>query len=247
MPATPVLLDESRAKQVFAEFDKPADQMKAMVADLDKRSLTPMTVEVAKEYDTFGKTYLDGLKNSEGQKQINNAFSIHRFLTGLMRKAEEPALNLRRRCARVFSDFDAQERARVRKEQLEREEAIRKQQEAERAAQIEAMKADGVEPEYIAAVEQAPMPIISAPAAKEETKIEGVSMVYSAEFDGISDIAKLTEFLAKSPDRLLELFKPIESAFKKFGTAHLDRESHTMSLPDIGVKWRTTSSPRHRG
>lgn len=244
MAATPALMNESRAKELAAPLMPVADQFTLAIKRLDTLPLTRMTVETAKELDAEASTYIEKVKGSELRRQADAAHNVHRFLTGMLSRLLDPADNLRKRCSRLFADFDRQERARVAEEGRRREEAIRKANEEARRAEIEAARASEATTEEIEALEAAPMPVVAAPAAKEEVKIQGVSLVYSAKLTRIKDPMAFTKWLAEHSEHIMG-FEIKTAYWKTILTGHLDRETGTLSIEIPGVEIEVTSSSRH--
>lgn len=243
--ATPNLpMNETKARELATPFQPVADRFAAAITDLQGRKLTRQTVEIAKEYDVEAIKYLNDLKGSELRKQADSAFNLHRFLTGIIAKLSAPADSLRRACSTAIINFDRQERQRAAEEQRQREEALRKQQEAEREAELAALEAAGAV-EEAKALEAEPLPPVVSTASKEATKIDDVSVVYSAGWGEITDRVAFTRWLAEHPDEIAG-FEPKMAYWKAKGSAHLNKQTGAMSLTIPGLKWAVSGSSRHR-
>jgi hypothetical protein len=238
---------EVRARELSLPFEPVATKFATAIADLLKRPLTRQTVEIAKEFDVEAIKYLDELKRSELRRQADSAFSLHRFLTGIYSKLQSPADSLRKTCSDVIVRFDRQERARIAEEQRKREAEIREQQERERAAELEALEADG-KAEEAAVLKEEPLPPAVAPAPREATKIEGVSLVYSANVDPdepITDTKAFGAWLAEHHEHLRGFdFKA--AYWKSMLSAHLNKQNGAMSIEIPGLKIKVSGSSRHR-
>ena len=245
-PNSPAVTPQTRAEALAAPFQPVAVRFQSAIADLQKRPLSRATVELAKEYDVDANKYLKDIEASELRKQADSAFSMHRYLTGIIAKLTSPADSLRRQCSSIFTNFDRQERQRLAEEQRDRDAALRAQQEAERVAELEAMKAAEVPAEIIEQRAAEPIPEVVAPPAKEETKVAGVSVVYSAGFGEIIDRAAFAKWLSEHPDDLGG-FEPKPAYWKAKLSAHLNKQTGAMSIEIPGLKVLITSSSRHRG
>lgn len=246
--ATPnVPTTEAKARELSQPFEPQSQKFATAITDLLKRPLTRQTVEIAKEFDVEAIKYLDDIKRSELRRQADSAFSLHRFLTGVISKLSTPAESLRRTCSDVIVRFDRQERARIAEEQREREAAIRKQQEEERAVELKALEADGKVKEA-AVLKEEPLPPVLSPAPREATKIENVSLVYSANVDPdepITDTKSFGTWLAEHHEHLRGMeFKA--SYWKSMLSAHLNRQNGSMSIEIPGLKVKVSGSSRHR-
>lgn len=245
--AAPALTTE-RAKDLGKPFEPQADKFQTAIADLGKRPLTRQTVELAKEYDVEAIKYLKDLEGSELRRQTDSAFQLHRFLTGIVGKLKAPAESLRTTCSGVIYRFQQAERQRIAQEQREREAAIRKQQDEERAAERAALEAAGAT-EEVAVLDATPLAPVIAPPAREETKIENVSIVTKCKLKRIADPKLFIEkVLAPNPSMLAMLFKTSDSDFSKWLTAQMDKASGQLSIKpeDMGLEIEFVGGTRHR-
>lgn len=245
--AAPALTTE-RAKDLGKPFEPQADKFQIAIADLGKRPLTRQTVELAKEYDVEAIKYLKDLEASELRRQTDSAFQLHRFLTGIVGKLKQPAESLRTTCSGVIYRFQQAERTRIAQEQREREAAGRKRQDEERAAERAALEAAGATEEAAILDATPPAPVI-APPAREETKIENVSIVTKCKLKRIADPKLFIEkVLAPNPSMLAMLFKQSDSDFSKWLTAQMDKQTAQLSIKpeDLGIEVEFVGGTRHR-
>ena len=242
--APQVPITKESAETLGKPFQPVADKFASAIADLGKRPLTRQTVEIAKEYDVEAIKYLKDLEGSDLRRHTDAIFQAHRFFTGIIAKLKAPADNLRRTCSDVIGRFDRAERQRLAEEQRVHEEAIRKQQEAERAAELAALEASGAT-EEAEVLKEAPLAPVVAPPAKEATKIEGISVVYSAGWGKITDPVAFTKWLSEHPDEMAG-FEPKMAYWKAKATAHFEKTTGAMSLTIPGLEWSITNSTRHR-
>lgn len=245
--AAPALTTE-RAKDLGKPFEPQADKFQIAIADLGKRPLTRQTVELAKEYDIEAIKYLKDLEASELRRQTDSAFQLHRFLTGIVGKLKQPAESLRTTCSGVIYRFQQAERQRIAQEQREREAAIKKQQDEERAAERAALETAGATEEVAILDATPPAPVI-APPAREETKIENVSIVTKCKLKRIADPKLFIEkVLAPNPSMLAMLFKQSDSDFSKWLTAQMDKASGQLSIKpeELGLEVEFVGGTRHR-
>src|SRR5208337_2748206 len=102
---------ESAARTMFSALDTPLGNLVSRYAELKDKPLTRMTVEAAKELDTDAKAYLAQAEASDARKAVDGAFKLHRYLSGLFKKATDPANDIRRFCGGVLSRWEQQRRA----------------------------------------------------------------------------------------------------------------------------------------
>jgi hypothetical protein len=195
--------------ETFKEFDNPLAVLTSAFAELQQRkpdaegNITRMTVEMFQSWDTDAKKYLEDAEASPQNQTVKKAWAVARDLSAWFKKATEPVSSGREWASRhIFGPYDVQVKARAAKEQREREAAAKAQQEAERAAEVANLKALGHTAEA-KELKATPLPPVSLPPAKAETKIAGRStktVWIISETDPVSDWKAFYHHVAEHPE-----------------------------------------------
>jgi len=226
---------------MFAPLESSLGALTTRYAELKNKPMTRMVVEAAKELDTDAKAFLAQAEASEARAMIDNAHKIHRFLSGMFKKATDPALEIRRWASGLLSRWETERRMEADRQRREREEAARKEQERIRAEEAAALKAAGHKDEAKELL-KAPLPPVALPdEAKPTGKVAGVVVIDVYKFDRIVDAKLCAQYLVEHPEDLIALFEPKMGAWKSRATA----AKGTWNVP--GVVFTKETETRNRG
>ena len=227
-----------------AELDPQGKVFDGAVQRISALPLTRQGVEIAKELDTDAVQFIAAVDNSQGRKLADAAHQLHKFHTGILARLKAGPDAVRAAARSFLVRYDQEQRRKLAEEQRIREEAIRKQQEEERAALVAALEAQGATAEAEALKEAPPAPVV-APAPREATKIDGVSVVYSAGWGGITDITAFAKWLGEHPEHVAGM-EPKMSYWKSMLSAHLNKTTGQLSIEIPGLKIAISGGTRHR-
>ena len=219
MPEPQLPITESAARTMFSALDTPLGQLVTRYDDLKSKPLTRMTVEAAKELDTDAKAYLAQAEASDARKAVDNAFKLHRYLSGLFKKATDPANDIRRFCSGVLSRWEQERRRKADEERRQREEAARKEQETQRLEEAAHLEKQGHVEEAKAHLE-APLPPVALPDEKAPAgKVQGVSTVEVYKFRELLTPKVVVAWLVQHPEEIVALFDVKPGELKRRMTA----------------------------
>jgi len=201
--STNLPITEGAARPMFAPLETSLAALVEQYNDLKTKPLTIMTVNLAKQLDTDAKTFLSQAEASEARQAIDSAYKVHRFLSGMFKKATDPALEIRRWASGIMAKWEQQRRMEADRQRREREEAARKEQERIRAEEAAALKSAGHKEEAKELL-KAPLPPVALPEAKDAPgKVDGVSVIDTwkpDDTDWLIDGAMFYAWMAKHPE-----------------------------------------------
>ena len=241
MPETQLPVTESAAKPMFAPLETSLGYLTARLAELKTQPMTRMVVESAKELDSDAKAFLAQAEGSEARQMIDSAYKVHRFLSGMFKKATEPAQEIRLYCSGLIAKWETERRMEADRQRREREEAARKEQERIRAEEAAALKKAGHKEEAKELL-KAPLPPVALPDELKPTgKVSGMTVIEVFKFDRIVDAKLLAQYLVEHPEDLLSLFEVKAGEWKRRATA----AKGTWNVP--GVVFSKDTETRNRG
>jgi len=239
MPDT-LPMTESAARPMFAPLDSSLAGLVERYGALKNKPLTRMVVEDAKELDTDAKAFLKQADDSEAARQIKNAYSIHRFLTSMFKKATDPAQEIRRWCSGTLARWEQERRAEADRQRREREEEARKEQERQRIEEAAHLESLGHKEEAEAHL-NAPLPPVALPDEKAPSgKVEGFSVITTYKLDQIIDYKAFYHWLAEQP-AYWEFMEPKEGKWKRA----LTDAKGKLVVP--GITMKASDETRNRG
>jgi hypothetical protein len=219
MPETQLPVTESSARPMFAPLENSLAGLVDRYTALKTRPITRMVVEEAKALDTDAKAFLAQAEASEARKAIDSAFKVHRFLSGMFKKATDPANEIRRWSSSVLSRWEQERRRVADEERRKREQEAKEEQERQRKAEIAHLKEQGHK-EEAKELAKAPLPPVALPDEAQPTgKVAGVSVTEVFKLKEIIDAKLLAGYLVEHPEDLISLFEPKAGEWKRRQTS----------------------------
>jgi len=241
MPETQLPVTESSARPMFAPLETSLAGLVDRYTALKTKPITRMVVEEAKELDSDAKAFLVQAEASEARRAIDSAYRVHRFLSGMFKKATDPATDIRRWASSVLSRWEQERRRVADEERRKREDEARRIQEEQRKAEAEHLKSLGHKTEARELL-KSPLPPISLPDEKVPAgKVAGVSTIEVYKFREIVDAKLVAEYLLQHPEDLISLFEPRLGEFKRRQSAAKGQ----WSIP--GIVFSKEIETRNRG
>jgi len=219
MPEPQLPTTETAARPMFSQLDASLATLQIRFEGLRVKTPTRMMVEEVKTLDIDAKAYLSAAEASEARKAVDSAFKVHRFLSGMFKKATDPASDIRRWCSTVLSKWEQARREEADRERRKREEEARKAQEDQRLEEAAHLEAQGHVEEAKAHLES-PLPPVALPDEKEPAgKIAGVSTTEVYKFRELLTPKVVVAWLVQHPEELIALFDPKPGELKRRMTA----------------------------
>jgi len=204
---------------MFAQLDTSLNALQARFQELRVKTPTRMVVEEVKTLDTDAKAYLSAAEASDARKAVDSAFKVHRFLSGMFKKATDPATEIRRWCSGTLARWEQARREEADRERRKREEEAREVQEDQRLEEAAHLEAQGHVEEAKAHLES-PLPPVALPDEKEPAgKIAGVSTIEVYKFRELLAPKVVVAWLVQHPEEILALFDPKPGELKRRMTA----------------------------
>jgi hypothetical protein len=204
---------------MFAHLDTSLNALQTRFQELRTKQLTRMVVEDVKLLDTDAKGFLAAAEASDARKAVDSAFKVHRFLSGMFKKATDPATDIRRWCSQALSRWEQARREEADREQRKREDEARQQQETQRLEEVEHLEKSGHKEEAEALLD-APLPPVALPEEKAPAgKIQGISTIEVYKFRELLTPKVVVAWLVQHPEEILALFDPKPGELKRRMTA----------------------------
>jgi hypothetical protein len=210
---------ESVARPMFAPLETTLGGLLARHKELQGKPLTRMVVETAKELDDDAKKFLAAAEASDARKAVDAAFKVHRFLSGMFKKATEPTLDIRRWCSSQLARWEQERRRIADEERRKREEEARKEQEKQRLEEAAHLEAQGHVEEAQAHLDS-PLPPVALPdEQKPAGKVTGVTVIETYKLGEIVDAKLLAGYFVEHPEDLISLMEPKPNEWKRRATS----------------------------